>query len=91
MQTVAFGSRPYTASLMNLLSPRITSSQFSSTSREIYHGDRDSSRGILGCDAVWWCGRVTTFRKTIVPPYSGCIWKQYGPPIIPVRRESFPV
>jgi hypothetical protein len=29
------------------------------------------SRRLLGCDVVWCCGRIPTFRRTILPPSSG--------------------
>jgi len=32
----------------------------------------------LGCNAVYWCGRIPTFRKTILPPSLVWRWKQYG-------------
>jgi hypothetical protein len=29
------------------------------------------SRGILGCDAVSWCGWIATFRRTLLTPSTG--------------------
>jgi len=29
------------------------------------------SRDFLGCDAVWCCGRIPTFRRSMLPPSSG--------------------
>jgi len=28
-------------------------------------GSEDSSRGFLGCDTVWCCGRIPTFQRSI--------------------------
>jgi hypothetical protein len=33
-----------------------------------FHGGEDSSRGLLGCDAVRCCGRIPTFRRSMLPP-----------------------
>jgi len=30
-----------------------------------------SSPGLLGCDALWWCDRIQTFRRIMLPPSSG--------------------
>jgi hypothetical protein len=30
----------------------------------------NSSHGLLGCDAVSCCGRVSTFRRAMLPPTS---------------------
>jgi hypothetical protein len=30
-----------------------------------------SSQGLLGCDAVYYCGRIPTFRRALMPPSSG--------------------
>jgi len=27
-----------------------------------------SSRGLLCCDAVWFCGRIVAFRRAVLPP-----------------------
>jgi len=32
-------------------------------------------RCLLGCDAVWWCGRIPTFRRSTLPPSSGWRWR----------------
>jgi len=37
---------------------------------EVFHGGEDSSGGHLACDAVCWCGRLPTHRKTTLPPSS---------------------
>jgi hypothetical protein len=29
-------------------------------------------QGLLGRDAVWCCGRIPTFRRSMLPPSSGC-------------------
>jgi len=31
-----------------------------------------SSSGLLGCDNVQCCSRIPKFRKTLLPPSSGC-------------------
>jgi hypothetical protein len=36
-----------------------------------FHGSEDSSRGLLGCDAVWCCGRIPTYQRSMLPPSSG--------------------
>jgi hypothetical protein len=30
----------------------------------------DSSRGLLGCDDVYCCGRIPTFQRSMLPPSS---------------------
>jgi hypothetical protein len=30
-----------------------------------------SSRGLLGCDAAYYCGRIPTFQRSMLPPSSG--------------------
>jgi len=34
-------------------------------------GDQDSSHGLWGCDVMYWCGRIPTFQRTLLPPSSG--------------------
>jgi len=29
-----------------------------------------SGQRLLGCDAVWWRGKITTFRMILLPPSS---------------------
>jgi hypothetical protein len=36
-----------------------------------FHGDEDSSRGLLCCDAVKCCDRIPAFRRAILPQSSG--------------------
>jgi hypothetical protein len=36
-----------------------------------FHGGDVSSRGLLNCGAVWCCGRIPTFQRSLVPPSSG--------------------
>jgi len=38
--------------------------------------DQDSGRGLLDCDAVYCCGRIPTFRRSMLPPSSG--WTRHG-------------
>jgi hypothetical protein len=33
---------------------------------EVFRGGEDSSRGLLDCDAVQCCGRIPTFRRTVL-------------------------
>jgi len=33
-----------------------------------FHSREDSSGRFLGCDALWCCGRVQTFRRAFLPP-----------------------
>jgi len=40
-----------------------------------------SSCGLLGYDAVWWCGRIPVFRRILLPPSSPWRWRQQDPPI----------
>jgi len=35
-----------------------------------FHGDEDSSRGLLGRDAVYCCSRTPTFQRSMLPPSS---------------------
>jgi hypothetical protein len=37
-----------------------------------FHGSGVSVRGLLGCDAVKCCGRIPKFRRSVLPPSSGC-------------------
>jgi hypothetical protein len=32
-----------------------------------FRGDEGSGRDLLGCDAVQRCGRIPTFRRTVLP------------------------
>jgi len=32
-----------------------------------FHGDKHSSRWLLVCDAMFWCGRIPVLRKIILP------------------------
>jgi len=32
---------------------------------------KDSSRGFLGCDTVYWCGKISTARTSMMPASSG--------------------
>jgi hypothetical protein len=41
------------------------------------HSTVDSSQ-VLSCDSVYCYGKISTFRRAILPPSSG--WKQHGPP-----------
>jgi hypothetical protein len=34
------------------------------------HDAEDSCHCLLCCDAVWWYGRIPTFRRTLLPPSS---------------------
>jgi hypothetical protein len=40
-----------------------------------FNDGEDSSRSLLGRDTVWCCGRVSTFRRNLLPPSSG--WKEW--------------
>jgi len=33
-----------------------------------FHCGEGSSRGLLGCDAVNFCGRIPTFQRSMLPP-----------------------
>jgi len=35
-----------------------------------FHGGDCSSRGLLGCDTVWCCGRIATLQSSMLPPSS---------------------
>jgi hypothetical protein len=37
------------------------------------HGGEDVDVGILGYNAVWTCRYLQTFRRNILPPYSGML------------------
>jgi hypothetical protein len=37
-----------------------------------------SGLGLLDCDAVYCCGRIPTFRGTLLPPSAGWIWWSCG-------------
>jgi len=41
-----------------------------------------SSPGLLDCDAVWWYGRIPTFRMTLATSTFTSPWRrrQHGPP-----------
>jgi len=38
-----------------------------------FHGGEDSSRSLLSCEDVQCCGRIPTFRRTLLPPSSGWV------------------
>jgi hypothetical protein len=38
-----------------------------------YDGGEDVSRGLVGCDAVWFCRRLPTFRRNL-SPWSFRVW-----------------
>jgi hypothetical protein len=40
------------------------------------YGDEYSSRGLLSCDTVQWCGRIPTFRRSMLP--SSSRWSDCG-------------
>jgi hypothetical protein len=66
-------SQRYTAELSRLLG-------FKCNSRKCFefwgHGDDVSSRGLPGCDTVWCCGRIPTFRRSMLTPSSE--WSEGG-------------
>jgi hypothetical protein len=42
-----------------------------------YHDDDDVHIGLLGCNTVWTCRQIPTFRRNIPSPHSGLVtaWK----------------
>jgi hypothetical protein len=38
---------------------------------EAFNGGDVSSRGLVGCDPVWCCGRIPVFQRSMLPPSSG--------------------
>jgi len=42
-----------------------------------FHGCKDSTRCILSCDTVHWCGRIPTFRRSMLLPSSGWSGRAY--------------
>jgi hypothetical protein len=45
-----------------------------------------ASRGLLGCDTVYWCGRISPFRRIILPPATG--WGDRGFGILPYHHTA---
>jgi len=37
---------------------------------EVFTTMEESGRGLLGCGAVHWCGRIPSFQMTSLPPTS---------------------
>jgi len=42
-----------------------------------FDGDEDLSRGLLGCDIIYWCGKIPSLRRVMLPsasihPEDGC-------------------
>jgi hypothetical protein len=44
------------------------------------HGGEDVDVGLLGCNAVWTCRYIPTFRRDILSLSSPWRWRQYVPP-----------
>jgi len=36
-----------------------------------FNSYRISGHGRMGCDTVYWCGRIPTFRRSLLPPSPG--------------------
>jgi len=35
-------------------------------------------QGLLGCDIMLCCGRMSRFQRSMLPPSSGWRWRQHG-------------
>jgi len=53
----------------------------------IFNGSDISSRGLLDCDAVYLCGRIPTFRRSMLPLFSG--WNEDGDSVV-LRNVGIP-
>jgi hypothetical protein len=51
----------------------------------VFHGDEDSNRGVQRCETMW-CGRIPTFRRTLLPPSSG--WSEWGVEVNELTEQS---
>jgi hypothetical protein len=88
--TVFFSTAPLYLTLCDVMNPAIRNEEHKNGNavRNYFPSEINnciSSRGLLGCDAVWSCGRAPTFQRSRLPPSSSETSVSYH---ITTRRQN---
>jgi len=65
----------------NVLLDMLENYSFFHSLMDLLTSPSNSSQRLLGCDAVYCCGKIPTFGTELLPPFTSLSrWRQRGPP-----------